>query len=93
MRLRDILALVLVVAAPFAALYGLAQIARWRAGRRDPISSLIKPPKALAGMESVDWSKTDRAGEVRWQEVLEGQEVLRDQRKTRKNVIPMRKVG
>ena len=70
------------VAAPFALLYVLVRISRWRAGRHDPIHSLISAPRwckdGTGYMNAPDYQKLNRAGEVTWQETL------RAQRKARK---------
>lgn len=89
MTLRDASVLVVFVAVPVALCYGLGYLARWSAGRRDPIDTLITAPKwckdGAAWMDRVDEQKVARAGERRWQETL------RAQRKTRKPPTPQPK--
>src|SRR3990167_2332503 len=43
----QVLGLVACLAVPFGLFYGLGRVARWQAGRRDPIDSLIKEPRWL----------------------------------------------
>lgn len=95
MRLRDLLTLAVVVAAPFVALYGVARFSRWRAGRKDNVDALILAAgaKYREGMEASDLQKVDRAGERVWQEALQGQRRLRKKPRRAKNVVPIRKVG
>ena len=71
--------------------YGLHRLTRWCAGRRDPIDALIAKNAAAPreGMERIDWSKAERAGERVWCETL------RAQRKTRRplsnEIVPFEK--
>jgi len=82
MTLRTLVPLALCLAVPFALLYGLGRISRWYANRHDPIDTLIKEPRwrkdGDAYMDTMDWSKSDRAGERVWCETL------RAQRRTRR---------
>ena len=84
MTWRDALLLVVTLAVPFAALYGLSRLSRWAAGRRDPIHALITKNAATPrpGMEKVDWPKVERAGERKWQDTIRGQ------RRTRRQQTP-----
>ena len=76
---------VATVGLPFAVIYGVARLSRWLADEQDPmIDELIAQNAATKrdGMTIVDWQKTDRAGERRWQDTLRGQ------RRTRRRVTP-----
>lgn len=75
-----ILPLALGLAVPVAVLYGLRELSRWYAGRRDPIDTLIRPLRSCPGMDRPDGQKMDRSGEVRWQETLRAQRKLRKPR-------------
>lgn len=83
MTLRALVPLVLAVVAPVVLAYVAGRFSRWHAGRRDPIDALIAKNAATprAGMKQVDWQKTEKAGETRWQETL------RAQRKTRRPLL------
>ena len=96
MAWHDALPLVVTIAVPFAALYGLSRLARWLAWRRDPIEALITPPRWCKDgdrwMDAVDPRKVERAGERRWQETLRAQRKARKRPRTLpKNVIEMRR--
>ena len=71
------------VAAPFALLYALVRISRWKAGRNDKIDQDIKPPRWCKDgdnyMNTPDYQKLNRAGEVTWQETLRAQRKARRQ--------------
>jgi hypothetical protein len=47
----------------------------WFFGRDRAIDALIdaNAAKAIEGMEAIDWSKTNRAGRQKWNEVAAGQ--------------------
>ena len=70
--------LAVALIASMVIVYVAVRLSRWRAGVCDPIGTLIKPPKPCEGMERIDWSKAERAGERVWCETL------RAQRRTRR---------
>mgnify|MGYP001615101698 CR=1 FL=1 len=94
MKLLQAAGVLASVAAALGVAYAVGRIARWQAGRHDPIETLIKPPRWCRDgkdgyMNAIDQQKAERAGERRWQETL------RAQRKTRKKVrvtAPLRHV-
>ncbi len=88
MTVRDLLPLALAVVTPVALVCAAVHLSRWYDGRRDPIESLITKPRPCAGMEQVDWSKAERAGEVRWQETLRAQRRTRT-RDIQPRILPM----
>ena len=79
MTMMAMLPLVVALAVPVAALYGVSRLSRWWVGRCDPIDDLIRPPKWCKdtktglSMNAMDWHKNNSAGEKRWQEVFEAQ--------------------
>ena len=84
---------------PFALLYVLVRISRWKAGRDDKIHDLIRTPrwcKDGAGYMNVpDYQKLNRAGEIAWQEALRAQRKARHKPKAHhrpSNVREFRKV-
>lgn len=98
MTLRALVPLALCLAVPFVVLYGFGRLARWCAGRRDPIDALITAPKwckdGEGWMSTVDHQKVNRAGEHRWQETLRAQRRARKPETPAvpaKNVIPIRR--
>lgn len=90
MRLTDVALLVVTLAVPFAAFYGLHRLSRWHAGAQDPVDALIAKNAAQPrdGMDRVDWNKTDRAGEARWQDTLRAQRRTRT-RDIQPRILPM----
>ena len=88
MTMMAILPLVVALAVPVAALYGVARLSRWWVGRHDPIDDLIAKNAAQPrdGMHAMDWHKNNSAGERRWQETLQAQ-----MRASKPRVLPMAK--
>lgn len=75
--LKAVGSLAAAVVLPLVVLCGVSQLARRLTRARDNklVDELIaaKGAKQIAGMETIDWQKLDRAGERRWQEALRGQ--------------------
>lgn len=94
MRLREFAALAGAVAVPLVLAYVVGRLARWAAGKRDPVDALIARNAAqpVPGMEAQDRTKTDRAGERRWQQTLRAQRRTRQkpqQAPANKNIVPL----
>lgn len=88
--LHALVTFVVIVGVPFLALYGLTRLSRWLTGQRDPIDALIRKNAARPrdGMRTVDWQKTEKAGEQRWQEAVQAQR--RTRTRTTATVVPWR---
>ena len=90
MTFRTLLPLALALVAPMVLVYAAVRLSRWHSGRRDPIDGLIAKNVATPrdGMERWDQQKTEKAGELRWQEMLRAQRRTRT-RDIQPRILPM----
>ncbi len=88
--MKALIPLAVALLVPAALVYAITRISRWHAGQTDDIDALIAKNAAepRKGMDSMDWAKSDRAGEGRWQGALRAQRRTRP-RDIQPRILPM----